>query len=93
MPRWDRPEAVTIRGCRIEGSVRVWGMGLNGQGEAVKASSHALGHTERAQAAAPARVSLLESTLTGRAGVPLYLWYEPGCSYPKQWFDWPIIGA
>ena len=72
-PRWDRPEGATIRGCRIEGSVRVWGMGLNGQGAAVRASSHALGHTERAQAAAPSRISLLDSTITGSVGIPLYL--------------------
>ncbi|MGU3538596.1 right-handed parallel beta-helix repeat-containing protein [Methylobacterium sp. A54F] len=71
--RWERPEDVTIRGCTILGHVRVWGMGQSGQGAAVRASSHSLGHTERAQAAAPARVSLLSSRITALGYTPVYL--------------------
>lgn len=70
---WDAPNHVTLRSCRIFGHVRVWGMGINGQGEAVKASSHSLGHTERAQAAAPREVRILDSTITGLGSIPLYL--------------------
>lgn len=70
---WSRPSGVTLRNCRILGHVRVWGMGLNGQGLAVKASSHSLGHTERAQAAAPTQVTIRESTITALGHIPIYL--------------------
>lgn len=71
--RWDRPEGVTLRGCAILGHVRIWGMGMNGQGERVRDSSHSLGHTERAQAAAPSRVSILDSAITAFGRIPVYL--------------------
>lgn len=71
--RWDAPRNVVLRNCRVFGHVRVWGMGINGQGEAVKASSHSLGHTERAQAAAPRDIRILDSTLIGLGSIPLYL--------------------
>lgn len=71
--RWDRPTDVTIRGCTILGHVRIWGMGMNGQGAAVRASSHSLGHTERAQAAAPARIGILGSTIVAYGRIPIYL--------------------
>ncbi|WP_187277266.1 right-handed parallel beta-helix repeat-containing protein [Methylobacterium sp. WL103] len=70
---WSRPSGVMLRNCRILGHVRVWGMGLNGQGAAVKASSHSLGHTERAQAAAPTEVTIRDSTITALGHIPLYL--------------------
>lgn len=71
--RWERPVGVTLRDCTILGNVRVWGMGMNGQGEAVRSSSHRLGHTERAQAAAPTEVRILGSRLTALGSIPLYL--------------------
>lgn len=70
---WSRPSGVTLRNCRILGHVRVWGMGLNGQGAAVKASSRSLGHTDRAQAAAPTAVAIRDSTITALGHIPLYL--------------------
>ncbi|WP_187275471.1 right-handed parallel beta-helix repeat-containing protein [Methylobacterium sp. WL6] len=70
---WSRPSGVTLRNCRILGHIRVWGMGLNGQGLAVKASSHSLGHTERAQAAAPTEVAIRDSTITALGHIPIYL--------------------
>ncbi len=71
--RWERPSNVTLRNCTIQGQVRVWGMGVNGQGEAVRRSSRAAGHTERAQQAAPKGVSLLDSRLVATGQIPLYL--------------------
>ncbi|GBU18243.1 MULTISPECIES: right-handed parallel beta-helix repeat-containing protein [Methylobacterium] len=71
--RWERPTDVSLKHCTILGHMRVWGMGLNGQGPALRASSRALGHTERAQAAAPTRITILDSTLTGLGGIPLYV--------------------
>lgn len=72
-PAWERPSDIAIRHCAILGHIRIWGMGLNGQGEAVKASSHSLGHTERTQGAAPTRITIADSTLTALGGIPLYL--------------------
>lgn len=71
--RWSRPSDVTLENCTIHGPIRVWGMGINGQGKAVGESSRALGHTERAQAAAPTRVRVIGSHLIGQGVVPLYL--------------------
>ena len=39
----------------------------------MKASSRALGHTERAQAAAPTRITIADSTLAASGAIPLYL--------------------
>jgi hypothetical protein len=44
---------VTIKRCKINGSIRTIGLGHNGEAPGVKASSITLGHTARAQAAAP----------------------------------------
>ena len=70
---WDRPTDVAIRNCTIAGPVRVWGMAINGQGETLKLSSRSLGHTERAQAAAPSRITIDASTFEGSGAIPLYL--------------------
>lgn len=72
-PVWEPVTDVTLRGCSIRGDVRVWGMAMNGQGAALRDSSRALGHTDRAQAAAPSRIAILDSTLTGLGSIPLYL--------------------
>jgi hypothetical protein len=69
---WDRPTDIAIRGCAIFGHVRIWGMGLNGQGPAVRDSSHSLGHTERAQAAAPTRIGLVQVVITAFGRIPVY---------------------
>jgi hypothetical protein len=71
--RWERPANVTLRNCTIQGQVRVWGMGVNGQGEALRQSSRAAGHTGRAQQAAPKGVSILDSRIVATGQIPLYL--------------------
>jgi hypothetical protein len=70
---WDRPSDIAIRNCTIAGPIRIWGMAVNGQGETLKRSSRALGHTERAQAAAPTRITIDRSELRSSATIPLYL--------------------
>lgn len=70
---WERPSGIVIRNCRIDGPIRIWGLGINGQGEDVRRSSISLGHTERAQAAAPTRIRIEASELTAHGGTPLYL--------------------
>ena len=64
---------VTIRRCKINGSIRTIGLGHNGEAPGVKASSTRLGHTERAQAAAPKNTVLFAVTITGHGRIPLYL--------------------
>lgn len=73
---WQKPENILIRNCEILGSVRVSGMGINGEDAAVRISSQTLGHTERAQAAAPTRVIFENNKIVGYGNVPMYL--SPG---------------
>jgi len=56
---WDVPERITIRNGSIRGSIRIYGLGVNGEAAKVRESSRREGHTARAQAAAP-RAILLE---------------------------------
>jgi parallel beta-helix repeat protein len=64
---------VTIKRCKINGSIRTIGLGRNGEAQGVKASSITLGHTARAQAAAPKNTVLYKVTITGHGRIPLYL--------------------
>ena len=64
---------VTIKRCKINGSIRTIGLGHNGEAPGVKASSITLGHTARAQAAAPKNTVLYAITITGHGRIPLYL--------------------
>ena len=64
---------VTIRRCKINGSIRTIGLGSNGEAKGVKESSTSLGHTARAQAAAPRNTKLYGLTITGHGRIPLYL--------------------
>ena len=67
------PTGVTIKRCRINGSIRIAGLGFNGEAPGVNASSKELGHTARAQAAAPSQISLYGLTITGKGRIPLYI--------------------
>lgn len=71
--RWDRPSDIRIRDCTVFGHVRIWGMGENGQGPLLRDSSHSLGHTERAQAAAPTGVTITGTTIVAAGPIPLYV--------------------
>lgn len=64
---------VTIKRCKINGSIRTIGLGRNGEAPGVKASSVKTGHIERAQAAAPRGTVLYGLTITGHGRIPLYL--------------------
>lgn len=73
---WDRPTGVTVRNCRIAGGVRIYGLGRNGEGTEVKASSVNPNHTALAQAAAPSNITFERIDLVGSGGVPFYV--SPG---------------
>lgn len=70
---WERPEGITIRNCRLRGSIRIMGMGQNGQAPEVRESSHREGHTQRAQAAAPTGILISGVEIEACRGIPLYL--------------------
>jgi hypothetical protein len=77
---WSRPTDVTIRNCNIIGSVRIYGMGGNGQADAIRTSSRQdSGHVARLRAAAPTRILLDNVTITGTGRNPLYV--SPGVTY------------
>ena len=64
---------VTIKRCKVNGSIRTIGLGHNGEAPGVKVSSTRLGHTERVQAAAPKNTVLYAVTIIGHGRIPLYL--------------------
>lgn len=69
----DRPESITIANCRLQGTIRVTGVGINGEDKKVTASSHSAGHTQRMQAAAPTGITFSNMTITGTGPIPIYL--------------------
>ena len=70
---WERPEGIIIRNCRIRGSIRIMGMGRNGEATEVKKSSHTEGHIQRAQSAAPTGILISGVEIEAAHGIPLYL--------------------
>lgn len=78
---WDRPEGIVIRNGRLRGSIRILGLGRNGEAELVKVSSHRLGHTTRAQEAAPTGIQISDVEIEGTGGIPLYL--APGVTHTQ----------
>jgi parallel beta-helix repeat protein len=76
---FKRPTDVTVRECRIFGSVRVWGMGRNGEASALLAPSRQAGYVELVRNNAPTRVLLEDLTITAHGRIPLYL--APGVTH------------
>nr|WP_245341680.1 MULTISPECIES: right-handed parallel beta-helix repeat-containing protein [unclassified Rhizobium] len=78
-PVWDRPEDITVRGCHILGSAKVYGIGLSGNADRVRASSLKPNHTAFVQASAPTRVTFSEMVFETTGRLPLYI--SPGATY------------
>jgi parallel beta-helix repeat protein len=70
---WDAPEKITVRNGKLRGSIRIFGLGVNGEAPKVRESSHREGHTERAQAAAPRGILLEDLEIEADHRIPLYL--------------------
>ncbi len=70
---WARPENIAIRNLRLRGSIRIMGLGRNGEAGGVRESSVRTGHTERAQAAAPTRIVISNVVFEACRRIPLYL--------------------
>lgn len=76
---WERPTDITIRNAKLRGAIRITGMGRNGQGASVRASSRTEGHTARAQAAAPTRITISNVWIEAAGRIPIYL--APGVTH------------
>lgn len=79
--KWQRPENIQIRGCKIYGSARIYGMAKNGEGKHLRASSKSLGHIQRAQQAAPKNIIFDRMQFIGQGRIPLY--FSPGVSFSR----------
>lgn len=71
--RFEAPQDVTLRDCRIRGAVRIWGMGAGGDYDSLRASSRTAGHVAALQTAAPRRITLERVTITANGTIPLYV--------------------
>jgi parallel beta-helix repeat protein len=70
---WSRPTDIRIRNCRINGAVRVWGMGADSSYDDLRASSRTADHTARLQATAPSHIALEDVTIRAAGTIPLYI--------------------
>lgn len=73
---WKRPVGVTVQNCQITNGVRIYGLGRNGEAQAVKQSSLNANHTAFAQASAPTDITFNGIRFIGSGGVPFYV--SPG---------------
>ncbi|QEG33764.1 right-handed parallel beta-helix repeat-containing protein [Bythopirellula goksoeyrii] len=83
---WKRPENILVQGKgTIIGSIRVWGMGKNGEAADVKESSRRDAtnsqHTQRARTNAPRNIVFDRITIIGVGRNPVY--FAPGVTYSK----------
>jgi hypothetical protein len=69
---------VTIRNCQLKGSIRVFGMGRNGEAATLKKSSVKPGHTLRAQSAAPTNILISNMDIEAAGRTPVYI--APGAT-------------
>ena len=70
---WSRPQNITIRNGKLRGSIRIMGLGRNGEADDVRASSIYEGHTARAQAAAPANITIEHLLVDADYRIPIYI--------------------
>jgi parallel beta-helix repeat protein len=75
---WLVPENITIKNFNIKGSVRIIGLGINGEGELVKKSSKNKNHTEYAQSVAPKNIVFDNLNIEANKRTPFYI--SPGCT-------------
>lgn len=71
--KWSVPHDITIRNCKIYGSIRIMGLGANGEAEDVRQSSLNRNHTEFAQSVAPSGIVLDNLTIVADGPIPVYV--------------------
>lgn len=75
---WEPVEGVTIHGCDVTGSVRIWGMGTNGQGADLLLPSRDAGYVDLVRGNAPRNILVDHVTIRGTGRNPFYV--APGVS-------------
>jgi parallel beta-helix repeat protein len=75
---WNVPENIIIKNYRIHGSVRLIGLGINGEAEQVKLSSYDKNHTEHCQHMAPKNIIFDNISIEANKRIPFYV--APGCT-------------
>ena len=75
---WLVPRNITIKNFNIKGSVRIIGLGINGEGELVRKSSKNENHTEYAQSVAPKNIVFDNLSIKANKRIPFYV--APGCT-------------
>jgi parallel beta-helix repeat protein len=76
--RWLVPENITIKNFIVKGSVRIIGLGINGEGELVRESSKNKKHTEYAQSVAPKNIIFDNIKIEANQRTPFYV--APACT-------------
>lgn len=74
-------ENIQIKNCKLNGSIRIYGLGMNGESEGVNESSKKEDHTERAQKAAPSNVLISNMEIRSTQRIPIYM--SPGTTYVR----------
>lgn len=75
---WLTPQNIVIKNFKIKGSVRLIGLGVNGEAEKVKQSSYNKEHTEYCQKVAPKNITFDNVTIEANKRIPFYV--APGCT-------------
>jgi hypothetical protein len=75
---WLVPENITIKNFVIHGSVRLIGLGINGEGELVRESSKNENHIKYSQSVAPKNIIFDNLKIESDKRTPFYV--APGCT-------------
>lgn len=76
---WQVPQQIQIKNCRINGSLRIHGLAVNGESKNIKESSLTEGHTARVQHAAPHHIVLDNLSMIARDNNMMY--FAPGAHH------------
>lgn len=76
---WLVPENIIIKNFKVNGSIRLIGLGINGEAELVRKSSYNKNHTKHAQQVAPKNITFDGITIQANKRIPFYV--APGCTY------------
>lgn len=76
---WSVPHDISIKNCRIYGSVHIMGLGANAEADEVRQSSLNRNHTQFAQSVAPTSIVLDKVTIIAAGPEALYI--APGVTH------------
>ncbi|WP_299011752.1 hypothetical protein [uncultured Shewanella sp.] len=76
---WSAPQHINIENCRIKGSIRMSGMGINAKDNHIQVSSFSADHTQRLNEASPRHIMLNNIDIKGISRPLLHL--SPGVNH------------